>query len=179
MDILEALVSLLAKDTVSAIESEIFKYLIESKLPFYLHNGKFWALYTELIFLDPSRSYLEKRSYIIKEVWSKIPKKHNMWDTESLIEICNQYMPEDIGSLDACLLTNGEEKNLDEKEKQRPLGVYRLINEHAVPNMLHALYEKERRGLYKLPTFSIRFSLSFTTELIASCTSCILASPGQ
>ena len=116
MDILEALVSLLAKDTVSAIESEIFKYLIESKLPFYLHNGKFWALYTELIFLDPSRSYLEKRSYIIKEVWSKIPKNHDMWDTESLIEICNQYMPEDIGSLDACLLTNGEEKNLDEKK---------------------------------------------------------------
>ena len=110
MDILEALVSLLAKDTVPAIETEIFKYIIESKLPFYLHNGKFWALYTELIFLDPSKSYLEKRSYIIEEVWSKIPTKHAMLNVEPLIEICNWYMPEDVDNLDVHLLTNGGEK---------------------------------------------------------------------
>lgn len=87
-----------SKENTSQIEEGVFKYIIDSKLNGYLKQGDFWVKYCELIFFDASKSYLEKRQYIVKKIWPKIPKQANV--LECVRQFADQYIPEDIELLE-------------------------------------------------------------------------------
>ncbi|CCD24163.1 mRNA splicing protein PRP42 NDAI_0C05040 [Naumovozyma dairenensis CBS 421] len=94
-DILSNLIQLQTKDNTNTIEEEVFKRIIASKWDYYLNNGIFWALYSRLIFFDPSRSYLEKRKYIVSSIW-KVASDYNLKNKISLKEFCINYLTDDI-----------------------------------------------------------------------------------
>ncbi|KAG0662322.1 hypothetical protein C6P44_002304 [Monosporozyma unispora] len=104
MTIINAMTQLQTKDNTDIIEKVIFQYLInESKnKQFYQDNNTFWILYCKLIFFDPSKSYLEKRTKIVEEVWEQI-KPSNKTIKKSLftglLNFCEAYLPEDIDFL--------------------------------------------------------------------------------
>ena len=87
-----------SKENTKVIEDHIFKYVIENSMDDYLSQGNFWEAYCHLIFFDSNMSYIEKRQYIIKQIWSKIPKNES---TLGLVrEFSNKYLPEDTRLLD-------------------------------------------------------------------------------
>lgn len=96
-EVISSMIQLQTKDNTKIIEEEIFKHLIDQQIPFYLENGKFWSLYCYLIYFDPARSYLEKRTYIINSVWNLIKPNQNIY--ESLLAFCESYLPEDVEQL--------------------------------------------------------------------------------
>ncbi|CCH57974.1 hypothetical protein TBLA_0A01740 [Henningerozyma blattae CBS 6284] len=101
--ILSMLIQLQDKENTNLIEENIFKLIIESNWKYYLNNGSFWYLYSRLIFLDPSRSYLDKRKYCINNVWT-IAKKYNDDKKNQILlklqEFCHAYSPEDLDELE-------------------------------------------------------------------------------
>ncbi|CCF58426.1 hypothetical protein KAFR_0E02740 [Kazachstania africana CBS 2517] len=96
--LLNYLVQLQSKENTEVIEKEIFQYLLDSRLSYYINNGTFWTLYCQLIYLDSSRSYLEKRRYIIRNILSQIPKENNKL-LPPLLEFAQSYIPEDMDTL--------------------------------------------------------------------------------
>lgn len=98
--LLSSLLQLQSEKTTSIIEEQIFQRLLKSNCSYYLDDGHFWALYCRLIFLDPRRSYLEKRRYIVKTVWPQAVKR----PTKDIIlphlqQFCQTYAPEDMDDL--------------------------------------------------------------------------------
>lgn len=97
--ILSMLIQLQNKENTQLIEDNIFKIIIESNWKYYLNNGEFWYLYSRLIFINPSKSFLEKRKYLINEIWPQA-KKFNPNVIIKLQEFCTAYLPEDLDELD-------------------------------------------------------------------------------
>lgn len=94
--ILNQLVDLQNKKNTSVIEDKIFKEIIRRDWKYYLDGGLFWYLYCKLIFLDPERSYLERRGYIVETVWKQIPSGSLSRVGPKLLEFCETYLPDDI-----------------------------------------------------------------------------------
>lgn len=100
--LLSAVMQLQHKDNTEIIENKVFEYLIKHNWDYYLDDGRFWSLYSRLIFLDPNRSYLERRKHILNQVWMKAcarPTKKKI--LPYLQQFCQAYVPEDIDNLDA------------------------------------------------------------------------------
>ncbi|AQZ17384.1 PRP42 (YDR235W) [Zygosaccharomyces parabailii] len=99
--LLSSVLQLQHEGATSTIENEIFHRLVKDNYSYYLDEGQFWSLYCRLIFLDPARSYLEKRRYIVKVVWPQAVARHNKNQIlPHLQEFCQAYTPEDIDSLE-------------------------------------------------------------------------------
>lgn len=96
--ILSYLVQSQSKETTHLIEDTVFKHIIKSDWNYYLNNGQFWALYCRLIFFDTSKSYLEKRRYIVLNIWKKACKNGDQV-LPQLQGFCQAYLPEDIDTL--------------------------------------------------------------------------------
>ncbi|GAV51876.1 hypothetical protein ZYGR_0AF03470 [Zygosaccharomyces rouxii] len=99
--LLSALLQLQQTDNTSFIEDKIFQHLIEQNRDYYLNDGRFWSLYSRLIYLDSNRSYLERRKYILGQVWTKSrerPTKNEI--LPHLQQFCQSYLPEDIDNLE-------------------------------------------------------------------------------
>lgn len=104
MIIVNAMTQLQTKDNTDVIEKGLFQYLLkESKnAQFYQDNHTFWTLYCNLVFFDQSRSYLEKRTKIINDIWKQINPKDEATKKSlysSLLKFCESYLPEDIDIL--------------------------------------------------------------------------------
>lgn len=104
MIIVNAMTQLQTKDNTDIIEKGIFQYLVSesNNSQFYRDNATFWILYCNLVFFDPSRSYLEKRTKIVNDIWKQInPKDETTKESlySSLLKFCESYLPEDIDIL--------------------------------------------------------------------------------
>lgn len=87
-----------SKENTKVIEDNIFNYIIENSTDNYLSHGQFWQDYCHLIFFDSNMSYIERRQYIVGQIWSKIPRNES---TRRLTrEFSNKYLPEDTHILD-------------------------------------------------------------------------------
>ncbi|AJU64317.1 Prp42p [Saccharomyces cerevisiae YJM1478] len=98
--LLNNLVQFYSKDTVEFVEKNIFQKIIESGWEYYLQNGMFWNCYCRLIYFDTSRSYLDKRQYIVRKIWPQIDKKFAQSVLPSLTEFCQSYFPEEMDTLE-------------------------------------------------------------------------------
>lgn len=94
--ILNNLVGLQAKGNTTIIEDKVFKEIIKRDWKYYLNGGLFWYLYCKLIFLDPDRSYLERRGYVVDTIWKQIPQESLGRVGPKLLEFCEAYLPDDI-----------------------------------------------------------------------------------
>lgn len=107
--LLTSLLQLQNKTNTDIIERRIFRHIIDAKWEFYLQNGLFWSLYSQLIFLDPSKSYLDRRRHIVKNIW-KNATKYEGNVLPALRRFCQLYLPEDIDTLEELF-----EKSLDQR----------------------------------------------------------------
>lgn len=98
--LLNNLVQFYSKDTVEFVEKNVFQKIIASGWKYYLQNGMFWNCYCRLIYFDASRSYLDKRQYIVKKIWPQIDKKFARSVLPSLTEFCQSYFPEEMDTLE-------------------------------------------------------------------------------
>lgn len=99
--LLSTLLQLQQADNTSSIENKIFQRLIEHNQEYYLNDGRFWSLYSRLIYLDSSSSYLERRKRILDQVWTNArrrPTKNEI--LPHLQQFCQAYLPEDIDNLE-------------------------------------------------------------------------------
>ncbi|CAI4058585.1 hypothetical protein SKDZ_04G4410 [Saccharomyces kudriavzevii ZP591] len=99
--LLNNLIQFYSKDTVEFVEKNVFQKIIASGWDYYLQNSTFWSCYCRLIYFDASRSYLDKRQYIVKTIWPQIDKKFAQSVSPSLAEFCQSYFPEELDTLDA------------------------------------------------------------------------------
>lgn len=98
--LLNSLIQFYTKDTVAFVEKNVFQKILTSNWAYYLQNGMFWSCYCRLIYFDTSRSYLEKRQYIVKTIWPQIDKKLAQTVLPSLTEFCQSYFPEELDTLE-------------------------------------------------------------------------------
>ncbi|GAV46849.1 hypothetical protein ZYGR_0A04470 [Zygosaccharomyces rouxii] len=99
--LLSALLQLQKMDNTSSIEDRIFQHLIKNNWDYYLNDGRFWSLYSRLIYLDPNRSYLERRRCISNQVWTKARERPTKSEIlPHLQQFCQSYLPEDIDHLE-------------------------------------------------------------------------------
>lgn len=97
--LLSSLLQLQNKVNTDVIEAKIFKHIIDAGWDYYLQNGTFWCLYSQLIFSDTSKSYLVKRRHIVNEIWkAATPYKESV--LPSLRRFCRSYLPEDSDTLE-------------------------------------------------------------------------------
>ncbi|KAG0668911.1 hypothetical protein C6P45_004261 [Maudiozyma exigua] len=96
--IIHNILLLQSKENTKIIEDNIFKYVLENTKDDYLSHGQFWQDYCHLIFFDSNMSYIEKRQYIVKQIWPKIPKNDSTLKLTR--EFSNRYLPEDTQLLD-------------------------------------------------------------------------------
>ncbi|EDO18152.1 hypothetical protein Kpol_1031p59 [Vanderwaltozyma polyspora DSM 70294] len=96
--LLHYLVQLQDKDNTKIIENKVFKQIIKDNLEYYINDGTFWTLYSQLIYFDPSSSYLEKRRSILNLWKTGVPHTDSV--KELLSEFCFKYLPDDIDNLD-------------------------------------------------------------------------------
>lgn len=113
--LLSSLIQLQNKENTKIIEEKVFKRIIELDWKYYLKNGTFWSLYCRLIFLDASRSYLEKRRYIVTNIW-KQAHKFNDQISSQLQEFCQSYLPEDMDTLEDIFETDKQKMNTEKKK---------------------------------------------------------------
>lgn len=97
--LLSSLLQLQSKTNTAILETKIFKHIIEADWTFYLRSGHYWYLYCKLIFFEPTRTYLEKRRYIVDQIWEKA-KKYGTAVVPKLRHFCQSYMPEDLDLLE-------------------------------------------------------------------------------
>ncbi|CAI1836042.1 hypothetical protein SEUBUCD646_0B03500 [Saccharomyces eubayanus] len=98
--LLNSLIQFYSKDTIEFVEKNVFRKILASNWEYYLQNGIFWSCYCRLIYFDTSRSYLEKRQYIVKTIWPQIDKKLAQNVLPSLTEFCQSYFPEELDTLE-------------------------------------------------------------------------------
>lgn len=82
------------------LENRIFKPIIEQNWDYYLNNGKFWYEYCHCVWYDPKRSYLEKRKYVVRDIWTQA-SKYQSTVKDSLKEFCDSYLPEDLDTFES------------------------------------------------------------------------------
>ncbi|CAI4056946.1 hypothetical protein SUVZ_02G3530 [Saccharomyces uvarum] len=98
--LLNSLIQFYSKDTVEFVEKNVFRKILASNWEYYLQNGMFWSCYCRLVYFDTSRSYLEKRQYVVKTIWPQIDKKLAQTVLPSLTEFCQSYFPEELDTLE-------------------------------------------------------------------------------
>lgn len=86
------------------LEEKIFKHLIKNSWTYYLNDGRFWYEYCQLIWFDSSRSYLERRREIAKNIWEMASKYQNTKDSLKIFAF--SYLPEDLELLELIFKKN-------------------------------------------------------------------------
>lgn len=97
--LLTFLLQLQNRTNTELIEKEVFKRVIDAQWEYYLENGVFWSLYSQLVFMDPSKSYIDKRRHLVKDIW-KVAAKHKGNILPALRRFCQSYLPEEIDTLE-------------------------------------------------------------------------------
>ncbi|AMD20993.1 HEL288Wp [Eremothecium sinecaudum] len=84
----------------SVLEENIFKIIIASNWSHFTEHGWFWYEYCQMVWINSTKSYLEKRRYIVNEILPKAANYKVEDVKRGVLKFMDNYSPEDYDAVE-------------------------------------------------------------------------------